>query len=198
MSALQHVSWDALLASRTAPDLGKARADLTAFYTKSAETYFRTVRDAIKAVAPNQLYLGCRFAWVNDLADRAAGKYCDVISYNLYQRNIADFKNPSSDKPLIIGEFHFGALDRGLFHTGLVPEENQAARAQAYRDYVLGALKHPQFVGTHWFQWMDEPTTGRAYDEENYQIGFVDVADTPYRETIGASREVGTRLYRQP
>lgn len=193
-----HVSWDALLASRAAPDPGTARADLTAFYTKSAENYFRTVRDAIKAVAPNQLYLGCRFAWVNDLADRAAGKYCDVISYNLYQRSIADFKNPSSDKPLIIGEFHFGALDRGLFHTGLVPVENQVARAQTYKDYVLGALKHPQFVGTHWFQWMDEPTTGRVYDEENYQIGFLDIADTPYRETIAASREVGGKLYRQP
>lgn len=192
-----HDSWAALHESRDAPDTKQARADLTAFYTKSAETYFRTVRDAIKAVATNQLYLGCRFAWVNDLADRAAGKYCDVISYNLYQHSVADFKNPSRDKPLIIGEFHFGALDRGLFHTGLVPVENQAARAQAYKDYVLGALRHPQFVGTHWFQWMDEPTTGRAYDEENYQIGFLDVADTPYRETIAASRAVGVKLYRQ-
>ena len=193
----RYESWEALRESRTAPDAKKARPDLTDFYTKSAETYFRTVRDAIKSVAPNQLYLGCRFAWVNDLADRAAAKYCDVISYNLYQHSIADFRNPSSDKPLIIGEFHFGALDRGMFHTGLVPVENQAARAQAYKDYVLGALKHPQFVGTHWFQWMDEPTTGRVYDEENYQIGFVDVADTPYRETIDASREIGERLYGQ-
>ena len=39
-------------------------------------------------------------------------------------------------------------------------------------------------------------TTGRVYDEENYQIGFVDIADTPYRETIEASREVGKVLYR--
>lgn len=193
-----HASWEDLLAARTAPDEQKARMDLTAFYTRAAEAYFRTVRDAIKAVAPNQLYLGCRFAWVNDLADLAAGKYCDVISYNLYQRSVADFKNPSSDKPLIIGEFHFGALDRGLFHTGLVPVENQKARAESYKSYVLGALRHPQFVGTHWFQYMDEPTTGRVYDEENYQIGFVDIADTPYAETIAASREVGNQLYRQP
>ncbi|MCX6873340.1 MAG: beta-galactosidase [Verrucomicrobia bacterium] len=193
----RHNSWQALLANRTAPDPRLPHADLTDFYTHSADTYFRTVRDAIKAVAPNQLYLGCRFAWVNDLADRAAGKYCDVISYNLYQRNVADFRNPSSDKPLLIGEFHFGALDRGLFHPGLVPVANQAARARAYTDYVLGTLRHPQFVGTHWFQWMDEPTTGRALDEENYQIGFLDVADTPYRETIAASREVGAGLYRR-
>ena len=193
-----HESWEALRESRATPDPHQARADLTAFYTKSAETYFHTVRAAIKSAAPHQLYLGCRFAGVNDLAARAASKYCDIISYNLYQRSVANFKTPSPDKPLIIGEFHFGALDRGLFHTGLVPVESQAARAQAYKDYVLGALQHPQFVGTHWFQWMDEPTTGRVYDEENYQIGFVDLADTPYRETIEASREVGGQLYGPP
>jgi hypothetical protein len=190
-----HGSWDALLESRALPDKAKARDDLIAFGVKTAETYFRTVRDAIKAIAPNQLYLGCRFAWVNDHAAKAAGKYCDVVSYNLYQRSIAEFNYPGGDKPLIVGEFHFGALDRGMFHTGLVAVENQHGRAEAYRDYVLGALRHPQFVGTHWFQWQDEPTTGRVYDEENYQIGFVDVADTPYAETIAASREVGRRLY---
>ncbi len=191
-----HASWDALLESREAPDRNKAGDDLTAFYTKAAGQYFRTVRDTIKAVAPHQLYLGCRFAWVNDLAAVAAGKYCEVVSYNRYQRSVANFKYPGGDKPLLIGEFHFGALDRGMFHTGLVPVADQVARAQAYKDYVLGALRHPQFVGCHWFQYKDEPVTGRIYDEENYQIGFVDVADTPYREMIAASREAGDRLYR--
>ncbi len=188
-------SWDDLLACRTAPDAARARVDLTAFSTKLAETYFRTVRETIKSVAPHQLYLGCRFAWVNGDAAKAAGKYCDVVSYNLYRRSIADFKYPGGDKPLLVGEFHFGALDRGLFHTGLVPVENQAHRAEAYHDYVLGALRHPQFVGTHWFQWQDEPVTGRVYDEENYQIGMDDVADTPYRETVEASRDLGRQLY---
>jgi hypothetical protein len=37
--------------------------------------------------------------------------------------------------------------------------------------------------------------TGRVYDEENHQIGFVDVAETPHRETIAASGDVGRRLY---
>ena len=192
-----HASWDALLEARVAPDKKKAHDDLTAFYAKAARTYFRSVRDAIKEVAPNQLYLGCRFAWVNDLAARAAADYCDVVSYNIYRPGVAGFKYPGGDKPLIVGEFHFGALDRGMFHTGLVPVGSQAARARAYKDYVLGALKHPQFVGTHWFQWKDEPTTGRVYDEENYQIGFLDVADTPYCEMIEVSREVGQALYQE-
>lgn len=194
--ATTHTSWDALLQSREAPNPGKAADDLASFYTKTAERYFRTVRDTIKAVAPNQLYLGCRFAWVNARAAAAAAKYCDVVSYNLYQRTVADFQfNGGADVPLIIGEFHFGALDRGMFHTGLVLVGNQEARAEAYKEYVRGALRHPRFVGCHWFQYQDEPTTGRVYDEENYQIGFVDVADTPYRETIEASREIGYALY---
>ena len=189
-------SWDALLESREAPDKEKARTDLTAFYTRSAERYFQTVRNAIKSVAPDQLYLGCRFAWVNSRAAAAAAKYCDVVSYNLYRHSVADFQfNGGADVPLLIGEFHFGALDRGLFHTGLVPVADQPARAQAYKEYVQGAVRHRQFVGCHWFQYQDEPTIGRVYDEENYQIGFVDVADTPYAETIEAARELGHNLY---
>jgi hypothetical protein len=190
-------SWDALLQSRAAPDPKKARADLTAFYTKAAEQYFRTARDTIKAVAPRQLYLGCRFAANNALAAAAAAKYCDVVSYNIYKRSVANFKfNGGADVPLLIGEFHFGALDRGMFHPGLVELPDQAARAQAYREYVEGALHHPQFVGCHWFQYRDEPVIGRAWDEENYQIGFVDVADTPYAETVAAARAVGFHLYK--
>ena len=195
----QHASWEALLQSRQAPEKSRASGELSAFYTHTAEQYFRTVREVIKAVAPDQLYLGCRFAWGNARAAAAAAKYCDVVSYNLYQPGVADFQfNGGADVPLIIGEFHFGALDRGLFHTGLVPVATQPARAEAYKAYVRSALRHPQFVGCHWFQYWDEPTTGRVWDEENYQIGFVDVADTPYAETIAASREVGANLYGEP
>jgi agarase len=82
-----------------------------------------------------------------------------------------------------------------MFHTGLVPCRDQADRAKTYKDYVEGALRHPNFVGAHWFKYSDEPTTGRSYDEENYQIGFVDTCDTPYPETVAACREVGYNLY---
>ena len=191
----QHISWDALLESREAPDLKKADADLAAFYTKSAEIYFKTCRDVVKEVAPDNLYLGCRFSSVNDRAVQAAAKYCDVISYNFYRRDISNFRLPLElDKPVIVGEFHFGALDRGMFHTGLVPTENQDQRAAAYKNYVNGALKNPFFVGTHWFQYGDQATTGRG-DGENYQIGFLNVTDTPYPETIQACREVGYGMY---
>jgi hypothetical protein len=193
--AVQHASWESLLECREPPNKSKAHADLTAFYSKFAECYFQTCRDAIREAAPHQLYLGCRFAWVNDLAARAAAKYCDVVSYNRYQESVQDLRLPQDiDRPLLIGEFHFGALDRGMFHPGLRLVENQAARADAYRRYVRSALANPQIVGTHWFQFGDEATTGRG-DGENYQIGFVDVCDRPYVETIQASRDVAAELY---
>jgi hypothetical protein len=190
-----YATWDALLASRDIPDKTKAKADLAAFYQKLAETYFKTNRDAVRSVAPHQLYLGCRFASSNDIAAIAAAKYCDVVSYNLYRRSVANFHFPGGDKPLLIGEFHFGALDRGLFHPGLGPVADQQERAQAYTDYVMGAVRHPLIVGTHWFQWVDEPLTGRSHDGENYQIGFLDVADTPYPEMIQATRTIAAQLY---
>jgi hypothetical protein len=192
----QHASWDALLQSRERPDLVRARPDLRAFYRRTAEQYFRICRDEVKRVAPNNLYLGCRLAWVNDVAASVSAQYCDVVSYNLYRRDVADFRMPGDlDVPIIIGEFHFGALDRGLFHTGLVPVESQEARAAAYRSYVEGCLRNPHFVGCGWFKFRDECTTGRPLDEENYQIGLLDICDTPYPETIAAVREVGYGMY---
>ncbi len=191
----QYASWENILESRRPPDRTKASEDLRAFYTKTAETYFQTIREAVKEIAPDNLYLGCRFAWVNPLAVKAAEKFCDVISYNLYVRDIENFRLPEDiNWPVIVGEFHFGALDRGMFHTGLQETESQAERASAYKRYVIGALRNPLIIGTHWFQYSDQATTGRG-DGENYQIGFLDIADTPYLETIEACRTVGYRMY---
>jgi len=139
--------------------------------------------------------MGCRFAWVNDLAARAATKFCDVVGYNRYSYSVEEQRLPDNiDMPIIIGEFHFGALDRGMFHTGLKKTANQEDRADKYRSYVRGALRNPCIVGTHWFQYKDQATTGRG-DGENYQIGFIDVCDNPYPEIVRASREVGYGLY---
>ncbi len=192
----EHASWEALLECREAPDREKASEDLTAFCAKTAETYFRVVREELKRVAPDQLYLGCRFSWWgNEGAVRAAAEYCDVVSANRYSRSVEGLRPPDGlDVPIIVGEFHFGALDRGMFHTGLGRARSQEHRGELYREYVRGALRNPCIVGTHWFQFGDQATTGRG-DGENYQIGFLDVCDTPYGETIAAAREVGADMY---
>ncbi len=191
----EYASWEALLQSQQAPDRKKAWDDLANFYTKIAETYFKTIKEGLEKAAPGQLYMGCRFAWVNDRAARAGAKFCDIVSFNRYDYSVEGHRLPDNiDKPVIIGEFHFGALDRGMFHTGLRKTISQEDRASKYKSYVLGALRNPYIVGTHWFQYRDQATTGRG-DGENYQIGFVDICDGPYPEIIQASREVGYNMY---
>ncbi|HEY8965154.1 MAG TPA: beta-galactosidase, partial [Candidatus Methylacidiphilales bacterium] len=153
--------WEALLngAAETRPE--GAQEDFDAFYLKTAEAYFRTIRDSIRRQIPGCLYLGPRFARVTPLAYQAAARYCDVVSLNLYLRNLRGYRPPTdADVPLMVGEFHFGALDRGMWGSGLVPVKSQEERAQALREYVDSALRHPQFVGCHWFEYYDQPLTG--------------------------------------
>ncbi|MBB3206741.1 hypothetical protein FHS27_002553 [Rhodopirellula rubra] len=190
-----HATWEAFSEEAQTPDVKKASDDLLAFSKKFAETYFGTIKAELAKAAPDQLYLGCRFIWDSEVAVRAASKFCDIVSFNQYRYSVADLKLPAGeDKPIIIGEFHFGALDRGLFHPTKVPAKDQAHRAECYKNFLHSALTNPRVVGTHWFQYTSEPTAGRG-DGENYQVGFVDNCDTPYQETITAAREIGNEMY---
>ena len=130
----------------------------------------------------------------------AAAELCEVLSFNIYAPKLDhgaySFLLPL-DKPVIIGEFHCGALDRGMFHTGLVAAPNQRERARMYETYVNSVLDHPLFVGCHWFQYMDQPLTGRTLDGENYNIGFVTITDTPYPEMVAAARKTHSAMYRR-
>lgn len=167
------------------------------------ERYYRQVSAVAKEVMPKTLYLGSRLDY-HDWPEsapyrrevvRVAARYCDVVSFNFYKFTLDDFAMPVDvDRPAIVGEFHMGALDRGLFHTGLRGVIDQNQRAEAYRLYVTSALHNPAIVGAHWFQLYDESTTGRR-DGENYQIGLLDIGDTPYPETIAAVRAVGYHIY---
>lgn len=191
-----HDSWKALLECTDAPDEEKAWDDLMAFYLKIAETYFSTVKEAMDEVAPNTLYLGCRLAWAkSDVVIRTAAKYCDVISFNKYEYSVEDVDLPEGvDKPIIIGEFHFGSLDRGSYHVGIKRAADQQQRGELYKEYVQGALRNPYIVGTHWFQYGDQSPTGRS-DGENYNVGIVDICDNPFPELVAKIRETGYGLY---
>lgn len=191
-----HDSWEAMLESVEQPDEERAKEDLNVFYQKIATSYFRTVREEMDAVAPNHLYLGCRLAWANsDIVERTASKYCDVMSYNKYEYSVANVGLPEGvDMPIIIGEFHFGALDRGPLHVGIKSAGDQNQRGEFFKRYLESALNNPHIVGVHWFQYVDQATTGRG-DGENYNVGLVDICDTPYPEMVGSMRGVGASLY---
>ncbi len=193
--------WDAARAMTEDARTEAYKADKKAFYAKFVDRYFEICREGIKSVAPHRLYLGSRFVGFSagrQSADvwKAAAKYCDVIGVNVYAATMANCDTKVfGGKPILIGEFHFGIYDRGMFSASLCPAgATQSERAVAYMRFVQGALTHPDVVGAHHFQFRDQPLTGR-WDGEGYQIGFVDAADTPYPELTRVAREIGENMY---
>ncbi len=139
-----------------------------------------------------------RYAWLSSPALAAGCEYFDVFSFNCYRHdpyksieNIVNIVN----MPVMIGEFHFGALDRGLDATGIQGVATQSDRAKAYRYYMHRAASHPYCLGAHYFTLNDQPYLGR-FDGENYQIGFVDVCNREYPEIVESAKQTHEEVYR--
>ncbi len=196
---MDYADWEALLAGTDVPAAKGYREDSGVFFRKAVDQYFRLCRDAVKSAAPQRLYLGSRFIStdaVRKVLFDASKQYCDVLTVNIYAHGAANLGAEGfPDMPVLIGEFHLGVRDRGMFSPSSVPVGvTQEERAMAYTRFLQGVLVHPNIVGTHWFQFRDQPLTGR-WDGEGYAMGFVDVADTPYDEFCRAARQVGERMY---
>ncbi|WP_238988373.1 beta-galactosidase [Aureibaculum marinum] len=175
-------------------------ADFSVLLETFATKYFKVVHDALEKAMPNHMYLGCRFAvWgITPEVRKSAAKFVDVFSYNYYKEGIGKkyWKFLEEiDMPTLIGEYHMGASDSGLFHSGLVHAANQEDRANMWADYALSTIDNPYLVGAHWFQYLDSPITGRAHDGENYNVGFVSTTDIPYPEMIKKAKEINSNLY---
>jgi len=107
----------------------KAEADLLEFTAIMVDEYTSTICNATRAIDPNHLNLGLRFAWISSKACLQAGRFFDVFSLNGYT-----FPDPPGtqlivdelNKPVLIGEFHFGSIDRGLPATGIKGVKNQS------------------------------------------------------------------------
>ena len=172
--------------------------DVRAFTADIAERYFSTVKKAVETVAPGRLYLGCRFCKGYPDAIRAATRHCDVVSYNIYgELPVTPMpRDGVVDKPTIVGEFHFGSLDRGTMNAGLVACRDMAERMAKYKAYVRHAIKDEHLVGVHWFFWCDMPLTGWM-DGEDFGNGVTTVTDRPHPEMVEATRELAREFYRQ-
>lgn len=174
--------------------------DFSILLTAYADKYFSVVNAAMDKYLPNHMYLGARFPdWGMPIeVVKTSAKYVDVISFNAYKEGLRDDKwafLSQFDKPAIIGEFHVGSSDSGLFHPGLIHAANQQDRANMYTDYMNSVIDNPYFIGAHWFQYIDSPITGRAYDGENYNVGFISVTDRPYIEMIEAAKAMNESMY---
>ncbi|MEZ9138792.1 MULTISPECIES: agarase [unclassified Shewanella] len=170
--------------------------------TTYADKYFSTVDNALQQYLPNHMYLGSRFPdWGMPIeVVKSSAKFVDVISFNSYKEGLPKKKwqfLAEIDMPSIIGEFHIGAKDSGLYHPGLIHAADQQDRGVKYKDYMNSLIDNPYFIGAHWFQYIDSPITGRAYDGENYNVGFVSVTDTPYPYMVEAAKQINADMYQR-
>lgn len=175
-----------------------AERDLRAFSAELIRAYTVIPSDACRKVDPNHMILGMRWAWISDPALTSGWECFDVFSINCYASDpsaaIEHVRELGVDLPVLIGEFHFGALDAGLTATGLEAVATQEDRGKAYRCYVEHAAAHPMSAGCHWFQCYDQFALGR-FDGENYNIGLFDVCLQPYPDMAKAILDCSCAVY---
>jgi hypothetical protein len=196
---------DMILAASDSPMQRAAKAFLAAgdtparrkeFVLQSFQKYLDIINAAVKKYDPNHLNLGLRFGGraPDDLLRMA--RVFDVNSLNPYAIDATDQIKRAyelSGRPILIGEFHNGVPGNGLA-ASLVQMRDQKERGVGYRFYIEQAAALPGFIGANWFLATDESVTGRM-DGENYNFGWVDVTDRPYRELVDAAKETHKRLF---
>jgi len=178
-----------------------------AFIATLAETYYRTVSQAIRRHDPNHLYIGSRLhssTKDNPHLFRAAHPYLDVVSINYYgqwapgAKQMADWA-AWSDRPFFITEFYTKAEDSGLPNiTGagwLV--HTQRDRGLHYQNFCLSLLQAPNNVGWHWFRYQDNDPADPDADPSNNDSnkGLVDKYYLPHTGMTDVIRPMNLRKY---
>lgn len=187
------------------PNTDRVREARLEFIRRYVDRYLGVAVRALKTCDPHHLILGFRVAGPpKDVfareAYRAASKYFDVFSINLY-----NYPRPPTDvledlyrltgKPILVTEFSFRARDSGLPNTrgaGLTVD-TQLERANLTRQFIIDLVRLPFIVGYHWFQYFDQPKEGR-FDGENSNYGIVNIEDEPYTEMVNVFMEVNLEV----
>lgn len=172
--------------------------DIREFSVILIRRYIQVPSLACRKEDSNHLNLGLRWSKAYNKDMMAGWEYFDVFSINCYDfdptRDMDFVKDAGVDLPIMLGEYHCGALDRGLTATGLKGVTDQVQRGIMWRHFVEKAAAHPYGVAAHWFQYNDQFCLGR-YDGENYQIGMVDICLQPHPELMEAARQTSEVLY---
>jgi hypothetical protein len=195
----QEVTLDAVARGAwSTPLTPAAESDLADFSAVMVRKLFEGLSNACRAVAPNHLNLGARYYTVPPEWAVEGMRTFDVFSVNGYTYRVRaeELEQISTmmNQPIMVGEWHFGALDVGLPASGICHVRDQAARGQAFRVYTEDAAAKPWCVGVHYFTLYDESALGR-FDGENWNIGFLDVCNQPYEPLVEAARRSHERLY---
>lgn len=175
-----------------------AERDMKEFSRLMLKAYVEIPVAECRKTDPNHMILGMRWAWISDPDIVTGWENFDVFSINCYATDpteaIQNVVAQGVDLPVLLGEFHFGALDAGLPATGLEGVASQKDRGIACRYYAESVAAHPNGVGCHYFQCYDQFVLGR-FDGENYNIGLFDICSMPYREVLEQIREAGRSIY---
>lgn len=191
----------------TQPFTDAAKDDLRKFSTVMLSRLMETFTRAARRVDPNHLNLGIRWWTYPPIwALKAMGCF-DVISFNCYQPQVnrvgygrtleagVDEVADGLNRPFMVGEWHFGALDGGLPAAGLYRAANQEERGKAFRFYAEQAMALPWCVGAHWFNLYDRNALYGTQGSENASHGFYSVTHTPHRPICRAARVTHERMY---
>lgn len=199
--ATGYAAWDQL-AQQGVPDPRTGSPALkeaaAAFTGHLLSRFYRVICEAARSIDPNHLLLGARF-YTTSLPDAyiSACRPFDVFSFNCYRptapKHAVERVLALAGIPSLIGEFHFGEVGNGR-SGALISVLTQKERGEAYRRYVLDGAAQPGIVGLHWFQWLDEPVTGR-FDGEDYNCGLVDMQDIPYADMLADVVDAHRHLY---
>jgi hypothetical protein len=178
---------------------------LSAWLSHLARDYFRLTTQLIRQHDPNHLILGVRFRGYAPREVVAASRgYTDAQSLNYYvtdarlDEEMFRWMHEESGQPIVLSEYSFHALDgrSGNRNTvGFAAQVlDQQARADAYRLFTTRLARVPYVVGADWFQWSDEPPSGRANDGEDVNFGIVDIDDNPYELLAAAVKDTSATL----
>ena len=176
-----------------------AQEDMRAFSRLMLERYVSVPSLACRRADPDHMNLGMRWAWISGPDVISGWQHFDVFSINCYAVDPTEMLDQVAalgvDLPVMIGEFHHGALDAGLTATGLRGVTSQSERGVAYRYYCQRAAAHPLGVGCHYFQCYDQFSLGR-FDGENYNIGLFDVCLKPHGAFARLAKACHGTVYR--
>jgi hypothetical protein len=175
-----------------------AERDLADFSAVMVEKFFGDLSASCRRIDPNHLNLGIRYHTTPPAWALSGMRSFDVFSMNCYDTRVRSVEMAKIaallKMPVMVGEWHFGALDVGLPAAGIGHVRTQEDRGRAYRVYVEDAAAKPWCVGVHYFILYDQSALGR-FDGECYNIGFLDVCNRPYEPLCTAARASHERLY---
>ena len=174
-----------------------ARKDLIDFSKKMISRFIEIPAKACKAVDPHHLNIGVRWGMIHNTTLLCGSEFLDVFSMNRYAETpvpaIEDFME-RYDMPLMIGEYHMCATDRGHTSPGHIQYANQEERGKGYQYYTETAFTTPVCVGAHYFTYNDQSPIGR-FNGENFPHGLVDCCQQVYTEFADHVSATNERIY---